>query len=86
MPPTQVQLKVYSVSSLSEAQELMGLGFLALNKAQTVVTFAWNGVTATLLSLLLKGNVRMVWIHSYEGPPHSSLNAIGYQHSTLNHQ
>ena len=27
---------------------LMGLGFFVLNKAQTVGTFGWNGVAATL--------------------------------------
>jgi len=26
----------------------MSLGFLVLNKVQTIVSFAWNGVTATL--------------------------------------
>jgi len=38
----------------------MGLELLVLNKAQTVVTFARNGVTAILWSLLLKGNAHMV--------------------------
>ena len=40
--------------------ELMGLGFLVLNKVQTVRTFGWNGVIATLYSRLLKGNVHMI--------------------------
>jgi len=37
--------------------EFMGHGFLVLNKAHTVGTFGWNGMTTTIL---LIGNVHMV--------------------------
>jgi len=41
---------VTQIKKTTEAMgvEFMGLGFLVLNKTQTVGTFGWNSVTATL--------------------------------------
>jgi len=67
----------------------MSLGFLVLNKAQTVSTFGWNHgmVWPQHFNPIIErecayGSV----INSDEWPAYSNLNAMEYQHSIVNHQ